>query len=64
MLIVLSALSATLYGISDEIHQHFVPSRTADIADMIADVAGSIMGVAGAHFLLNRNSERLKDRSG
>lgn len=64
MLILLSALSATLYGISDEIHQYFVLSRTADIADVIADAAGGVMGAAGAHGLLNRGSERLKDRSG
>jgi len=63
MLILISAVSAALYGISDEIHQHFVSSRTADIADVIADVAGAFMGAAGAHMLLNRRRERLKDRS-
>ena len=64
MLILLSALSATLYGISDEIHQYFVSSRTADIADVIADAVGGFMGAAGAHMILNRGRERLKDRSG
>jgi VanZ family protein len=64
MLILLSALSATLYGISDEIHQYFVFSRTADIADVVADAAGGVVGAAAAHRLLNRSSERLKGRSG
>ena len=48
LLILLSIGSATLYGISDEIHQYFVPSRTADIADMAADSVGSIIGVIAA----------------
>ena len=63
MLILLSALSATLYGISDEIHQYFVASRTADIADVIADAAGGFIGAVGAHIFLNRGSKGLKDRS-
>ncbi|MBU4288617.1 MAG: VanZ family protein [Proteobacteria bacterium] len=45
MVIVLSILSASLYGLSDEVHQYFVPSRNADIMDFFADVAGSICGV-------------------
>ena len=35
---------ACLYGLSDEIHQAFVPSRCASISDFIADCAGSIFG--------------------
>ncbi|MBW2513967.1 MAG: VanZ family protein [Deltaproteobacteria bacterium] len=64
MLILLSAFSATLYGISDEIHQYFVLSRTADIADVIADAAGGVVGAAGAYVVFNRGSGRLKDRTG
>jgi len=45
-LIVLAILLSSLYGISDEIHQFFVPSRNADLFDAIADIAGSIIGVA------------------
>lgn len=49
LLLWISFLSAALYGVSDEIHQHFVPSRTADILDILADVAGSLCGaLAGA----------------
>ena len=47
LLIWISFLSAALYGVSDEIHQHFVPSRTADILDILADVAGSLCGALG-----------------
>jgi len=35
---------ACLYGLSDEIHQAFVPSRCASISDFLADCAGSIFG--------------------
>lgn len=33
---------ATLYGISDEIHQWFVPTRQFDIFDMLANGAGAL----------------------
>jgi VanZ family protein len=37
---------ATIYGVTDEIHQIFVPPRTADIADLMADAAGAAAAVA------------------
>ena len=43
--IILSILSAGLYGMSDEIHQYFVPFRDADWLDLAADIAGSVCGV-------------------
>jgi VanZ family protein len=45
MLILLSVVSATLYGVSDEIHQSFVPFREAEVADVIADMLGAFSGV-------------------
>jgi VanZ family protein len=33
-----------VYGISDEIHQYFVPGRTAEIADAAADMIGGFAG--------------------
>ena len=45
MLMLLSVVSASLYGISDEIHQSFVPFREAEIADVIADMLGAASGV-------------------
>ena len=35
---------ATLYGLSDEWHQSFVPARSADAADLLADFIGSLIG--------------------
>ena len=42
----MSALLMTItYGVSDELHQLFVPGRTATIADVCADAAGAAIGV-------------------
>lgn len=45
LLVLLSMSSAALYGISDEIHQSFVPYRDGSFADVVADVIGAICGV-------------------
>ncbi len=34
----------TLYGISDEIHQYFVPGRVMDWTDAVADAGGIALG--------------------
>ena len=44
-LVFLSIVSASLYGISDEIHQYFVPARHASFSDVIADILGAVCGV-------------------
>lgn len=44
-LMLLGALSATLFGLSDEAHQYFVPYRTADGMDLLADFLGAALGV-------------------
>jgi len=35
----------TLFGISDEYHQTFVPGRSADLCDLAADFAGGVVAV-------------------
>ena len=45
LLMLLSVVSASLYGISDEIHQSFVPFREASVGDVIADTIGAFSGV-------------------
>jgi VanZ family protein len=42
----LAALVSTLYGVSDELHQWFVPGRNCDWHDAVADAAGSLVGAA------------------
>jgi VanZ family protein len=46
--VLLAALITTIYGASDELHQAFVPGRTPDVLDLVADALG---GLAGAAFL-------------
>jgi VanZ family protein len=37
-------LTASLYGITDEVHQLFVPLRESSWQDWLADVTGSVLG--------------------
>ncbi len=39
---------ASLYGATDEFHQRFVPGRTADVRDWVADTLGGALGAAVA----------------
>jgi VanZ family protein len=43
-----------LWGVSDEIHQAFVPGRSPELADVAADLFGSIVGSTARHFLSDR----------
>lgn len=47
--VLYSSFFSSLYGITDEIHQYFVPTRCFDVYDILADTIG---GVAGAVFLI------------
>ena len=40
-----SSLFSSCYGVLDEIHQSFVPTRFCTIFDMYIDIIGSIVGV-------------------
>lgn len=44
LLILLLALLA--FGAVDELHQRFIPGRTADTRDWVADSVGSVVGLA------------------
>jgi VanZ family protein len=59
ILIIAAITSSTLYGISDEIHQAFVPSRYAGVADALADAVGSGLGVFGYQFFVNRGIDKV-----
>lgn len=37
---ILAAIIAILYGLTDEIHQSFVPSRSATVIDFVKDTIG------------------------
>ena len=54
LIFFLGALIATLYGVSDEIHQHFVIARDADVMDVAADLVGSVFGAWGAYIFFTK----------
>ncbi|KAA3662577.1 MAG: VanZ family protein [Calditrichaeota bacterium] len=54
----LTMVFGLLYGLSDEIHQIFVPGRYFDIFDFIADGIGVYLG-AVSFVLLNKYSRQL-----
>ena len=45
MIRILAFVFTALYGMSDEIHQAFVPARSASVMDWLADVAGALLGI-------------------
>lgn len=58
ILMLLSVVSTSLYGISDEIHQSFVPFREAEVADVIADMIGALSGVCLYQLLIVSRIEK------
>ena len=57
--LVVAFVAAVLFGISDEVHQAFVPGRSPDAADVAADAAGAAIALAAAWawaILLGRRS--------
>lgn len=38
-------LGTLLFAISDEIHQSYIPNRSADALDVVADLCGAILGL-------------------
>ena len=50
---------ASLYGVTDEFHQLFVPGREFDVLDLVADAIGSMVGAGGvgAWSIIRRRSE-------
>ena len=51
-------VAASLYGITDEFHQHFVPMRTPDVADWGMDTLGATCGVIVASFVRRQTAKR------
>ena len=44
-LMIISVLISAFYGLTDEIHQYFVPGRIMDMIDWLFDCIGSTLGV-------------------
>ncbi len=54
-----SVLLASLYGISDEIHQAFVPGRSSDFLDWAADTGGALLATLLLAWISRRRSTPL-----
>ena len=59
-LILAVLVLGTLYGVSDEIHQYFVPPRTPDILDVAADSAGAFAGAIVMTLIARLHSGRFR----
>ncbi len=44
--VIAAIVLSTLYGVSDELHQLFVPGRSADPFDVLADTVGATIGTS------------------
>jgi VanZ family protein len=62
LLMMISITFATLYGVSDEIHQSFVKVRYADWGDVLADFVGSGLGAAW-YFIIHQSRRGNEIRS-
>ncbi len=51
---LLAIVTAILFGVSDEIHQYFVPLRYSDVWDVVADGVGASIGVGIWHSFESR----------
>jgi len=54
-LILLAIFYSTLYGISDEIHQCFVPLRSPEVMDAVFNFFGSTLGAVAYNYRYGRN---------
>jgi VanZ family protein len=49
-----TVLIASVYGLLDEIHQMFVPGRSAEFLDWLADFSGSLLAVLITSYLIKK----------
>ena len=42
--LIVCMIIVTVYGLSDELHQTFVPTRTAEVFDVLSDIFGGALG--------------------
>lgn len=63
-----TVLIASIYGLLDELHQMFVPGRSAEFLDWLADFSGSLVAVLISRYLIRRfkqiENEKNKPKAG
>ena len=50
---------STLYGVTDELHQHFVPTRAMDAGDLAADAVGALRAATALWVAARRRARRV-----
>lgn len=55
--VFVTVLLCLLYGISDEIHQIYVPGRTFQLIDLVNDVLGAALGAFCCYLWVKRNRQ-------
>jgi len=45
----------SLYGMLDEVHQIFIPGRSAELLDFVADACGALLGVLLMNYLVKKS---------
>ncbi len=53
-----STLVASLYAVTDEVHQAFVPGRTPDVVDWGVDTLGALVGALALAYIIRKAASR------
>lgn len=62
--VIYSILFAFFYAITDEMHQMFVPGRSAEVRDVLIDTIGASIGLAVCYGIIKlRESRKISDDS-
>jgi VanZ family protein len=62
LVFLVAVVGSSLWGVSDEIHQAFVPGRNSDPQDLIADAIGAFAGACAYLILRARWLQRRSSR--
>ncbi|MEO8231685.1 MAG: VanZ family protein [Ignavibacteriota bacterium] len=60
---IFTILIASFYGMLDELHQLFVPGRSAELLDWCADFSGAVIAVLATRYLLQKLQKYDYDKS-
>jgi VanZ family protein len=56
--VALAIVATSLYGLTDELHQAYVPLRESSLVDWIADTAGAVIGAVGSCRFMERGTKQ------
>jgi VanZ family protein len=61
--LLLAVSLAAVYGVTDELHQAFVPGRDTSAGDLVADALGACLGAWAASVILRRSGHKASIRA-